>query len=270
MGKSSLLNRLLNEERVLVSEMPGTTRDAIDATLTWHRRQFRIVDTAGMRRPGRVRGGGKVELVSVAGAKKAIFDADVVALLIDAKEGATDQDAAIGGEADRAGRGVVIVANKWDLVKSSDHKYVETFDDLLRRKMRFLDYAPILHISALTGERAPKVLETIDKIAAARLKRVPTPALNRFLAEVTAANPPVSPGRRHVRILYAAQVGVAPPSFVFFTNVATTFHFSYQRFLINKLREAFGFVGTPIRVEVRRRAKSGAHSGSGAQRAGQP
>ena len=265
-GKSSLLNRLLNEERVLVSEMPGTTRDAIDATLTWHRRQFRIVDTAGMRRPGRVRGGGKVELVSVAGAKRAIFDADVVALLIDAKEGATDQDAAIGGEADRAGRGVVIVANKWDLVKSSDHKYVETFDDMLRRKMRFLDYAPILHISALTGERAPKVLETIDKIAAARLKRVPTPALNRFLAEVTAANPPVSPGRRHVRILYAAQVGVAPPSFVFFTNVATTFHFSYQRFLINKLREAFGFVGTPIRVEVRRRAKSGAHSGSGRRR----
>ena len=115
---------------MLVSDMPGTTRDAIDAMLTWHRRQFRIVDTAGMRRPGRVRGGGKVELVSVAGAKKAIFDADVVALLIDAKEGATDQDAAIGGEADRAGRGVVIVANKWDLVKSSDH---ELRQDVRRR-----------------------------------------------------------------------------------------------------------------------------------------
>jgi GTPase len=255
-GKSSLLNRLLKEERVLVSEMPGTTRDAIDAMVTWHRRQFRIVDTAGMRRPGRVRGGGIVEAVSVAGAKRAIFDADVVALLIDSKEGPTDQDASIGGEADRAGRGVVIVANKWDLVKRNDQNFVKEFDDELRRKMRFLDYAPILHISALTGERAPKVLETIDKVAAARRKRVPTPALNKFLEAVTAANPPVSVGRRHVRILYAAQIGIEPPSFVFFTNVATEFHFSYERFLVNQLREHFGFLGTPIRIQVRRRAKS--------------
>jgi GTP-binding protein len=121
--------------------------------------------------------------------------------------------------------------------------------------MKFLDYAPILHISALTGERTPRVLETIDKVSAARRARVPTPALNKFLAAVTAANPPVSPGRKHVRILYAAQIGVAPPSFVFFTNVATTFHFSYQRFLVNQLREHFGFLGTPIRLQVRRRAK---------------
>lgn len=254
-GKSSLLNRLLKEERVLVSDLPGTTRDAIDATLTWHKRQFRIVDTAGMRRPGRVRSGGKVELVSVAGSKKAIFDADVVALLIDSEEGATDQDASIGGEVDRAGRGIVIVANKWDLVRSQDHTFVKTFDEALRRKMRFLDYAPILHISALTGERAPKVLETIDKIAAARRIRVPTPALNKFIASVIAANPPVSPTRRNVKIMYVAQVGVAPPSFVFFTNVATTFHFSYERFLINKIREEYGFIGTPIRIQVRRRAK---------------
>jgi GTP-binding protein len=256
-GKSSLLNRLLREERALVSDIPGTTRDAIDAVLTWHARRFRIVDTAGMRRPGRVRTGGAVELVSVAGAKRAIFDADVVALLIDAKEGATDLDAAIGGEADRAGRGVVIVANKWDLVKSAAPDLVKTFDEELRRKMRFLDYAPILHISALTGERAPKVLETIDKVAAARRQRVATPALNKFIESVTAANPPVSPGRRHVRILYAAQVGVAPPTFVFFTNVATTFHFSYERFLVNQLRAQFGFLGTPIRVQVRRRQKGG-------------
>ena len=255
-GKSSLLNRLLKEDRVLVSELPGTTRDAIDAELLWHRRRFRIVDTAGMRRPGRVRGGGQVEAVSVAGAKKAIFDADVVALLIDSKEGATDQDAAIGGEADRAGRGVVIVANKWDLVKSTDQAFAKTFDDELRRHMRFLDYAPILHISALTGERMPKVLETIDRVAASRRQRVPTAALNTFIAGVTAANPPVSRGLRHVRIMYAAQIGVKPPSFVFFTNVATTFHFSYERFLVNQLREHFGFFGTPIRVQVRRRAKS--------------
>jgi len=254
-GKSSLLNRLLKEERVLVSDMPGTTRDAIDAVLMWHRRRFRIVDTAGMRRPGRRRDGGAVELVSVAGAKQAIFEADVVALLIDANEGPTDLDAAIGGEADRAGRGIVIVANKWDLVKSQDPEFVKTFDDEVRRRMKFLDYAPILHISALTGERAPRVIETIDKIAAARRKRIPTPALNKFLESVTAANPPVSPGRKHVRIMYAAQIGVAPPSFVFFTNVATTFHFSYERFLVNQLREHFGFDGSPIRLQVRRRAK---------------
>jgi GTP-binding protein len=268
-GKSSLVNRLLREERVLVSEMPGTTRDAIDTPLLWHRRRFRIIDTAGMRRPGRVSGGGKVEMVSVALAKEAIADADVVALIIDANTGASDQDAAIGGEADRAGRGIVIVANKWDLVKSQDPSFVTGFDETLRHGMRFLDYAPILHISALTGERAGKVLETIDKVAATRRVRVPTPALNKFIESVTAANPPVSPGRKHVRILYAAQVGVAPPSFVFFTNVATTFHFSYQRFLINQLREKFGFLGSPIRVQVRRRDKSvkGGRTRSAAQTA---
>jgi GTP-binding protein len=254
-GKSSLLNRLLNEERALVSDMPGTTRDPVDAVLTWHRRRFRIVDTAGMRRVGRVARGGRVEMVSVLAARRAIVEADVVALVIDAGAGVADQDAAIGGEIDRAGRGVVIVVNKWDLVKSPDPTFVKTFDAEVRRHLKFLDYAPILHISALTGERASKVLETIDRVAAARRRRVPTPQLNKFLEEVTAANPPVSPGRRHVRILYAAQVGVAPPSFVFFTNVATTFHFSYERFLVNQLRERFGFAGTPIRVQVRRRPK---------------
>jgi len=255
-GKSSLVNRLLREERVLVSDMPGTTRDAIDAPLLWHRRHFRIIDTAGMRRPGRISRGGNVEMVSVALAKEAIADADVVALVIDAHEGAADQDAAIGGEVDRAGRGIVVIANKWDLVKTADHTFVQTFDDKLRHGMRFLDYAPILHISALTGERTTRVLETIDKVAAARRMRVPTPALNKFIEAVTAANPPVSPGRKHVRIMYAAQIGVAPPSFVFFTNVATTFHFSYERFLINQLREKFGFVGSPIRIQVRRRDRN--------------
>lgn len=256
-GKSSLVNALLREERVLVSDQPGTTRDAIDVTLTWHKRLFRIVDTAGMRRPGRIERGGKVELVSVAGAKRAIMEADVVGLVLDANAGPTDQDAAIGGEADRAGRGIVIIANKWDLMKGRGEDFVTTFDDELRFHMRFLDYAPIIHISAITGERIGKVLETIDKVAAARRKRIPTPALNKFVAEITAANPPVSPGRKHVRILYAAQIGIAPPSFVFFTNVATTFHFSYERFLINQLRYKFGFVGSPIRIQVRRRAKKG-------------
>ncbi|HMF94724.1 MAG TPA: ribosome biogenesis GTPase Der [Vicinamibacterales bacterium] len=269
-GKSSLVNRLLREERVLVSAMPGTTRDAIDAPLMWHRRRFRIIDTAGMRRPGRVRSGGKVELVSVSLAKASIADADVVALIIDADGGATDLDAAIGGEVDRAGRGIVIVANKWDLVKSQDPSFVKVFDEGLRRRMRFLDYAPILHVSALTGERAGKVLETIDKVSAARRQRVPTPLLNRFVESVTAAHPPVSPERRHVRILYAAQIGVEPPSFVFFTNVATTLHFSYERFLVNQLRDRFGFVGSPIRVQVRRRDRSRGSGGPGGSRRSKP
>jgi GTP-binding protein len=254
-GKSSLVNRLLSDERMLVSEMPGTTRDAVDSPLTWHRRHFRIVDTAGMRKTGRVKTGGAVELVSVLGAKRAIADADVVALIVDASQAIADQDAAIGGEADRAGRGIIIIANKWDLVKNRGHKFVEAFDDDVRRRMKFLEYAPILHISALTGERAPRVLEAIDKVAASRRKRVPTPALNKFIETVTATNPPVSPGRKHVRIMYAAQIGVAPPSFVFFTNVATTFHFSYERYLVNQLREHFEFHGTPIRIQVRRRKK---------------
>jgi GTP-binding protein len=252
-GKSSIVNRLLRAERMLVSDMPGTTRDSIDSVLTWQRRRFRIVDTAGMRRPGRVRSGGRVELVSVAQARAAIVDADVVVLVIDAQEGATDQDAAIGGEADRAGRGVAIVANKWDLMKGRGADYSKSFDEETRRHMRFLDYAPILHISALTGERAPKLLETIDRIAEARKVRVPTPTLNKFLEAVTAVNPPVSPGRKHVRVLYGAQIGVAPPSFVIFTNVATSFHFSYERFIVNQLRESFGFFGSPIRLQVRRR-----------------
>ena len=252
-GKSSLVNRLLREERMIVSEMPGTTRDAVDTLLTWHKRHFRIVDTAGIRRPGKVSSGGQVENVSVLLARRAIEDADIVVLVIDASVGATDQDAAIAGEADKAGRGVIIAANKWDLVKQEGPDYVKAFDEALRRQLKFLDYAPILHISAATGERTPKLLEHIDRVAASRRKRVKTPELNKFVATVTAANPPQSPGNRHVRILYAAQIGIAPPMFVFFTNIATTFHFSYQRFLVNQLREAFGFVGSPIRMQVRAR-----------------
>jgi len=254
-GKSSLVNRLLREERMIVSEMPGTTRDAVESVLTWHRRKFRIVDTAGIRRPGRVARGGQVESVSVLLARRSIEAADIVLLIVDATQGATDQDAAIAGEADKAGRGVIIVANKWDLMKERGPDFAKDFDEELRRQLKFLDYAPILHISALTGERAPKLLETIDRVTASRSKRVRTPDLNKFVAEVTAAHPPASPGRSHVRILYAAQTGIAPPTFVFFTNVATKFHFSYERFLVNQLRERFGFEGTPIRFHVRTRRR---------------
>jgi GTP-binding protein len=256
-GKSSLVNCLLREDRVLVSEMPGTTRDAVDSVLRWHKRTFRIVDTAGIRRPGRVARSGQVEAVSVIVARRAIEQADVAVIVIDAAEGATDQDAAIAGEAERSGCAVVIAANKWDLTKGRGADFVRTFDDDLRAGLKFLDYAPVLHVSARTGERTSKLLETIDAVAAARRRRVPTAELNRFIEAVTAAHPPASPGKREVRILYAAQTAVEPPTFVFFTNVATKFHFSYERFLVNRLREAFGFQGTPIRLLVRRRGGRG-------------
>jgi len=254
-GKSSLVNRLLQEERMIVSEVPGTTRDSVDSLLTWHRRQFRIVDTAGIRRPGRVARSGQVETLSVMLAKRAIERADIVVLVIDATEGPTDQDGAIAGAAVEAGRGVIIVANKWDLMKVHGQEGAKVFDENLRFQLKFLDFAPILHISARTGERTGKLLETIDKVSAARHIRVPTGELNRFIEAITTAHPPVSPGRRNVRVLYAAQTGVAPPSFVLFTNVATKFHFSYERFLENRLRQEYGFFGTPIRISVRRRAE---------------
>lgn len=256
-GKSSLVNRLLREERMIVSEVPGTTRDAVDSVLRWHRRRFRIVDTAGIRRPGRVGRGGRVEAVSVLLAQRAIAAADVVVLVIDATAGVTEQDGAIAGEAERAGRGIIVAANKWDLVKERGAEAAAGFDEEVRRHLKFLAYAPIVHVSAATGERTGRLLETVDRVSAARRVRVPTGALNRFVERLTAEHPPVAPGRRRPRILYAAQTGVAPPTFVFFTNVATTFHFSYQRFLQNRLREEFGFAGTPIRLHVRARKERG-------------
>ena len=252
-GKSSLVNRLLRQERMLVSEMPGTTRDAVDEVMGWHRRQFRIVDTAGIRRPGRVGRSGPVEAVSVVVARRAMTRVDVTVLVVDALGGATAQDAAIVGEADRAGCGIIVAANKWDLVKREEPAFATRFDEGLQRQLKFLEYAPVIHTSALTGERMTKLLETIQRVAEVRQQRVSTGELNRLIEAVTAVHPPPGEGRRKVRILYATQTRRAPPSFVFFTNSGTKFHFSYARFLTNRLRDAFGFVGTPIRLTVRRR-----------------
>ena len=253
-GKSSLVNRLVREERVMVSELPGTTRDTVDVVLKWHKRRFRIVDTAGIRRPGRVAAGGPVEAVSVVMAKRAIARADVVVLVVDATEGAGDREGAIAGEAEEAGCSIVIAVNKWDLVKGRGPEWVKEFDEGLRYQLKFLDYAPLVHLSALTGDRTPKLLETVDRVAEARQRRIPTAELNRFLEAITSTHPPSSPSRREVRILYGAQTATAPPAFVLFTNVATELHFSYERFLKNQLRESFGFEGTPIRLKVRRRS----------------
>lgn len=254
-GKSSLVNRLLREDRMIVSPLPGTTRDAVDSVFTWHRKSVRIVDTAGIRKAGRIARGGALESLSVLLARRAIADADVVVVVIDAVAGVADQDAAIAGEADAAGRGVVVALNKWDLREDRSQAAAEAIDEEVRRRLPFLDYAPLVHISAKTGERTPRLLELIDRVALERRRRVPTNELNRFIAAITAAQPPVADERRGVRVLFAAQTGVAPPTFVLFTNVAASLHFSYLRYITNRLREEYGFTGTPIRLHVRRRAR---------------
>jgi GTP-binding protein len=254
-GKSSLVNRLLREERMMVSDLAGTTRDAVDSVLQWQKKTVRLVDTAGMRRPGKVKEAGKIEAVSVLIAKRSMMRAEVAVLVLDAIEGATDRDAAIAGEAQDLGLGVVIAVNKWDLVKGRGQEWVKAFDDKLRYHLKFLDYAPLVHMSALTGDRTSRVLEAADRVAKARRRKVPTSQLNKFIERVTASHPPTSKGKREVRILYATQTAVEPPEFVIFTNVATELHFSYERFLMNQLREEFGFEGAPIRLKIRRREK---------------
>lgn len=254
-GKSSLVNRLLREDRMIVSEVPGTTRDSVDSLLQWHQRTFRIVDTAGIRKPGKV-SKSQVESVSVLLAKRAIERADVVVLVIDATVGPTDQDGAIAGAAKDAGKGVIVAANKWDLMKDQGDDTAKVFDENLRYQLKFLDFAPILHISAATGERTPKLLEVVDKVAVAARTRVPTGELNRFIERLTTSSPPVTSGKRNVRVMYASQTSKAPPTFVLFTNAEAKLHFSYERFLENRLREAYGFFGNPIRIQVRGRKES--------------
>jgi len=268
-GKSSLVNLLLQEERRIVSEVPGTTRDSVDSVLTWHGQSVRLVDTAGIRRPGKVAKAGAIEGLSVMLARRAIERADVVVLVLDATAGIADQDAAIIGAAVDAGRGIVSVANKWDLMKERGPDAAKVFDEDLRYRLKFLDFAPVLHVSAKTGERASKLLEAVDRVAKARTARVSTGELNRFIAQITAVHIPVASGRRRVRILYAVQTAVAPPTFVLFTNVATDLHFSYLRYLENRLREQYGFFGSPIRLTVRGRAPRGV-DGDGARERKRP
>ena len=255
-GKSSLVNKLLREERMIVSPVPGTTRDPVDSIFLWHRKKVRIVDTAGIRKAGRVARGGAVESLSVMLAKRAIAEADVVVLVVDSMVGVTDQDAAIVGEADAAGRGIVIALNKWDLRDDHSQEAAEAADEEVRRRLPFMDYAPIVHISAKTGDRTPKLVEVVDRVATERRRRVPTHALNTFVGAITQAHLPVAEGKRSVRVLFAAQTGVAPPTFVMFTNVKAELHFSYLRYLTNRLREEYGFAGTPIRLHVRPRSRA--------------
>ena len=252
-GKSSLVNLLAREERVLVNEISGTTRDAIDTLITWHGQRLRLVDTAGIRRPGRVVRSGQLESVSVTMARRAMQRTDVAVVVVDASGGIARQDATIAGEAERAGCGIVIAANKWDLVKCQDAGFAKNFDQDLRDALKFAEFAPIVHLSALTGHRAPKLLERVQRVARVRASHVATADLNRFLERVTRRHRPASPGKREVKIQYGTQVATKPPRFLIFTNTATTFHFSYERFLKNRLRETFDLFGTPIRIQVRAR-----------------
>ena len=256
-GKSSLVNLLCREDRVLVSDVAGTTRDAIDTVIRWRGRTLRLVDTAGIRRPGKVAGGGQVESVSVVVAKRALQRADVAVLVFDASEPVAKQDAAIAGEAERAGCGIILAANKWDLVKPQGLDFAKRFEEELRRKLKFAEYAPLVRLSALTGDRAPKLVEAVAEVARARSAHIGTPELNKFLERVTKRHAPSTPGRREVRLRYGTQVATRPPTFLLFTNTTMQLHFSYERFLKNQLRETFGFAGTPIRLKVRvRRART--------------
>lgn len=275
-GKSSLLNALLGEERAIVSAVPGTTRDALDTRLAWGRSEVVLIDTAGIRRRGKVASGPAAERYSTLRALKAIARADVAVLLIDAVDGLTAQDAHVAGYVVEEGRGLVVAVNKWDLLAEKTDRTFDEYVDRIRRDVPFLDFAPVVSISAKTGQRVGRVLEAAIDIWGERRKRISTGELNRMLQVATdRQTPPVVKGRRP-KVFYGTQVAVAPPTFVLFANDAALIHFSYRRYLENRLREAFGFDGTPIRLVFRersavrlpRRPKGRGGGGPGARRPG--
>lgn len=253
-GKSSLLNALLGEERAIVSAIPGTTRDAIDTSLDWNGVPVRLVDTAGMRRRGKIAGGEAAERFSALRALRAIGRADVAILVLDAVDGLTAQDAHVAGYVVDEGVGLVIAVNKWDLVEKDTH----TFDDYsaaIRKEAPFLDFAPIVAISAKTGQRVGRALDAALTIVDGRRRRIPTAQLNRVLSDATYRHP-APPVRGHrPRFYYATQASTEPPTFVLFASDADSVHFSYRRYLENRLRDAFGFGGTPLRLIVRERSR---------------
>ena len=251
-GKSTLLNRLLNQERSLVTPTPGTTRDAVDAELGYRGQRLRLIDTAGIRRKGKTRL--LAEKLSVIQARQHLERSDVALLLIDAVEGVTALDAHIGGYAYESHRSVIIVVNKWDAAAKSPGAAREA-TAALRRRMKYLSFAPAVFISALKGQGLGKLLEAIAEVAAARRCRIPTSELNRFLGELDLERAPV-PGGQRLRIYYLTQTRVAPPTFVAFSPRAGAPHFSTERFLENRLRERFGFPGTPLVIRWRGRRRN--------------
>ena len=243
-GKSTLLNRLCGKERSIVSPIPGTTRDSVDVVIEREGARFRIIDTAGIRRKGKTKL--IAEKLSVVLARKHLEQCDVSLLLMDAVEGVTGLDATIAGYAHEAGKSVILVVNKWDLVKKNMSSTIE-FEDSVRQRAKYLEYAPIIFVSALTGQRLTNLLQLVLRVAREREKRISTAELNRFVSSIDFDRVTVPISRRS-KILYATQTSAAPPTFVLFTNRQSKFHFGFERFLINRFRERFGFMGTPVRI----------------------
>jgi GTP-binding protein len=252
-GKSSLLNRLLGEDRAIVSPIAGTTRDAIDTHMEWEGTSITLIDTAGIRRRGRIDRG--VERYSVLRALNAIKRADVALLLIDAEAGVTAQDEHIAGYILEENTSVIVLVNKWDAIEKDTYTMVG-YTKQLRAALNFLDYVPILFVSALTGQRVQKILPSAVEVDAARYERVPTSALNRLIRDAAARHAPPSKSGRRLKIYYATQAAVDPPTFVFFVNDPRLAHFSYQRYLQNQIREQFPFRGTPLKLRFRARGEA--------------
>lgn len=249
-GKSSMTNYMLGQKRMIVSNIPGTTRDAIDSVVRHGEKEYIIIDTAGIRRKSKV--SENVEYYSVVRAFKAVERCDVVLMLMDATEGITEQDKKIVGYAHEAGKGLILVYNKWDLV-DKDSKTMQAMTDDVYDQLKFLSYAPIIFTSALTGQRVMEIFDMIEFVAEEHSKRISTGLLNEVVEEaVQVFSPPSDKGRR-LKIFYATQVGIKPPTIVFFVNEPALMHFSYLRYLENNLREAFGFNGTPLRLLTRAR-----------------
>jgi len=251
-GKSALVNAILGQERVIVSEEAGTTRDAVDTAFAYNERQMVLIDTAGIRRPGRVERG--VERYSVMRARQAIERCDIAVLVIDATEKLAAQDLHIGGYVADAHKGMIIAVNKWDL-KDDTEEEREAFAVRVLRRLRFTPWAPLAFVSAKEGLNIDGLLALAVEIGETRATRIPTSEVNAALREAVAAHPPSSPGRRVLRIKYATQAEVRPPTFVFFANDASLIHFSYRRYLENQLRRRFGFEGTAIKLEFRSRSE---------------
>lgn len=249
-GKSSLLNRLLGQERAIVSPVAGTTRDAVDTALTWNDMPLTLIDTAGIRRRGRVEPG--VEKYSVLRAMKAIERADVSLLLIDAVEGVTQQDAHIAGMIQEAMKSAVVVVNKWDLIEKDTHTMNE-FVEKIRRELAFMPYVPVLFISAKTGQRIDTVLEAAVQVQEERMVRIPTSELNDIVREAMMRHAPATKQPRPLKIFLAQQVRVDPPTFLFHVNDTRLVHFTYERYLENQIRRHYPFTGTPIRLSFRPR-----------------
>ena len=249
-GKSSLINRLLGYKRVLVDDMPGTTRDSIDTAFSRDGKRYILVDTAGIRRKSRI--SLRLDKYSIVEALRTIDRCDVAVLVLDSQQGVTDQDAHIGGFIHEKGKGCILLMNKWDLVKKDSKTMAESQEQVFE-KLKYLSYAPVLFISALTGQRFNKVLEVVDRVAEEGRKRIPTSSLNkRFGTWVDEVPPPLYRNRR-VHLNYITQVSSAPPTFVISTNYPEGIHFSYERHLINKMREVFGFEGVPLRLHFRKK-----------------